>query len=245
MNDTHTARRTILERLRQAASRPDDRPQKGTAVAAGTRLDTEALVKEFTGRAVLAGAVVKQITDLGSAGNEAAAFMKELGFSSALLSAESIVARSGMGAALAAAGVTVSGQTDDEKAHRELCFACDAGITGAFAGIAETGTVVLPLGDGYSRLISHAPPAHIVLLPAADIVPDTHHFWARMADGRSYAEKRAADFGKPHAGVRGRPPARPAAIVFVTGPSLTADIALTTVRGIHGPGKLLILLIDR
>jgi L-lactate dehydrogenase complex protein LldG len=173
--------------------------------------------------------------------------MKELGFSSVILSAERIVAQSDIKETLAAAGFRVSVQGSDPASHRESSFDSDVGVTGALAGVAETGTVVLALGDGYSRLISHAPFAHVVLLPVRDIVTDTHHFWSLLTDQGLYTEKRTADFGKPptEADGQSRSQTRPPALAFVTGPSMTADIALTAVRGIHGPGKVLILLIDR
>jgi L-lactate dehydrogenase complex protein LldG len=247
MRETSAAREAILRKLRGSAGRPS-RPPRGETPKAGDRpLNTEALAKEFTDRAAFAGAVVKRIAGPGAAGAEAAAFMKEMGFSSALLSAERIVAESDIKAALSAAGLRVSVQGSDPASHRESSFGSDVGVTGALAGIAETGTVALCLGDGYSRLISLAPFAHVVLLPVRDIVADTHHFWSLMTDRGLYAEKREGDFGKkPATGspVRSKPGARPPAFTFVTGPSMTADIALTSVRGIHGPGKLLILLLD-
>lgn len=245
MSDTRAAREAILKRLRESAPRAADRTRASAKPRGGPPPDTETLAKEFTDRAVLAGAVVARVSGAGKSGAEAVAFMKELGFSSALLSAERVVAESGMKESLAAAGFRVSSQGDDPALHRESSFASDVGVTGAFCGIAETGTVVLPMGDGYSRLIAHAPFAHVVLLPVRDIVADTHGFWSLVADKGVYTQKRVSDFGKPPAGTAkaSGPRMKPPAFTFITGPSMTADIALTAVRGIHGPGKMLILLI--
>ena len=129
--------------------------------------------------------------------------MKELGFSSALLSAERIVLQSDIRDACCGRPSRIR-PGKRSASHRESSFASDVGVTGALAGIAETGTVVLALGDGYSRLISHAPFAHVVLLPVRDIVTDTHHFWSLVTDQGLYTEKRAADFGKPPNGADGQ-----------------------------------------
>jgi L-lactate utilization protein LutC len=239
MSETRASREAILKRLKESGGRPVARTVGNAKPEGRPPVDIETLVKEFSDRAVFAGAVVKRVPGIKKSGDEVVRFMNELGFSSALLSRERIVAESDLKETLAASGLRVSGDEIDPASHRESSFAADVGVTGALAGIAETGTVALALGDGYSRLISLAPFAHIVLLPVADIVTDTHHFWSLMTDRGLYAERRAADFGKPPAGVR------PPALTFITGPSMTADIALTAVRGIHGPGKMLILLIDR
>lgn len=247
MGDTRAAREAILKRLRESATRAAGKNRASAEPRSGAPAGTETLVKEFMERAVLAGAAVARVSGVGEAGAEAVAFMKEMGFSSALLSAERVVAESGIRESLATAGFRVTVQGDDPASHRETSFSSDVGVTGAFCGIAETGTVVLALGDGYSRLIAHAPFAHVVLLPVSDIVADTHGFWSLAADGGVYARKHAADFGKSpaYAGKTPGPRTGPPAFAFVTGPSMTADIALTAVRGIHGPGKQLIVLIDR
>jgi len=247
MNDTQAARQAILKRLKESAPCPFTQSRQEPTPTEDPTIGTETLVKEFSDHAVFAGAVVRRIPGLGRAGAGVVSFMKELGFSSALLSGERIVEASDIRAALVAAGLRVSVQGKDASVHRELSFASDAGITGALCGIAETGTVVLSLGGGYSRLISHAPFAHIVLLPVRDIVTDTHQFWSRVTDYGLYTERRASDFGEPKTNTRSRSrtSARPPSVVFVTGPSMTADIALTAIRGIHGPGKMLILLLDQ
>jgi L-lactate utilization protein LutC len=247
MSETRASRDAILKRLKESAPRSAARARDTGKPQARPSVDIESLVKDFSDHAVFAGAIVKRIPDTKKAGNEAVGFMKELGFSSALLSAERIVAQSDIKETLAAAGLRVSIQGSDPASHRESSFDSDVGFTGALAGVAETGTVVLALGDGYSRLISHAPFAHVVLLPVKDIVTDTHHFWSLMTDKGLYAERRTADFGKQptEADGRSRSQMGPPAIAFITGPSMTADIALTAVRGIHGPGKVLILLINR
>ena len=96
-------------------------------------------------------------------------------------------------------------------------------LTGAFAGIAETGTLMLLSGPGSPTTLNFLPEAHIVVLKTGDIVGAYEHAWSRL-------------------GAQGI--AMPRAINFITGPSRTADIEQTMQCGAHGPRHLHILLID-
>lgn len=92
------------------------------------------------------------------------------------------------------------------------------GITRATAAIAETGTIVLTDRDTSSRLAALAPWAHIVVLKRADIFPDIPAALAAL-------------------------PADPN-IIWVTGPSKTADVEGILIEGVHGPGVQAVLLVD-
>jgi L-lactate dehydrogenase complex protein LldG len=96
------------------------------------------------------------------------------------------------------------------------------GVTGAFAAIAETGTLVLAAGPETPASASLLPETHIAVVGANRIV-------AYMED--AFALAREA-FGQ-----------LPRAINFVSGPSRTADIDQTIVLGAHGPSRLHIVLI--
>ena len=96
------------------------------------------------------------------------------------------------------------------------------GITGAFAGIAETGSLMLHSGAATPAAGSLLPETHVALLPVSRIV-------ARMEDG--FALLRHAAGG---AWLRG--------VWFVSGPSRTADIEQTITLGAHGPYRVLIVL---
>jgi L-lactate dehydrogenase complex protein LldG len=87
------------------------------------------------------------------------------------------------------------------------------GITGAHAALVDTGTVVLVHGDGRGRLVSLLPPVHVALVPI----------------GRLHATLGELFVAEP-ALLRAS-----ANVVFVTGPSRTADIEMTLTRGVHGP----------
>ncbi len=110
----------------------------------------------------------------------------------------------------------------DRAAHLGGYLGLAAGLTGADAGLAESGSVVLSHGPGRPRLASLAPEVHIALLPASRIV-------------RSLAHLLAAD----PALVTGT-----ANLVVITGPSRTADIEQRLTIGVHGPRHIHVIVLD-
>ena len=95
------------------------------------------------------------------------------------------------------------------------------GITGAFCGIAETGTLMLLSGPATPATVSLLPETHIALLPVARLV-------AHMEDGWELLRKECGNM--------------PRAVNFVSGPSRTADIEQTVTLGAHGPYRVRIVL---
>lgn len=93
------------------------------------------------------------------------------------------------------------------------------GVCSAFRAVAETGTVVMHSRQG--RLAALLPPQQLVLVHAESVLPGLTELYRVIA----------AD---PH-------PA--AALVQVSGPSRTADIEMTLVTGVHGPGAVWVVLI--
>lgn len=95
------------------------------------------------------------------------------------------------------------------------------GITGATAGLADTGTLVLVSGPGRPRLTSLLPPVHIALLSVASILPDLPGLFAKYS---TLAQQGSN-------------------LILITGPSRTSDIELTPVWGVHGPKKVHVILV--
>ncbi|RMD60795.1 MAG: lactate utilization protein C, partial [Alphaproteobacteria bacterium] len=84
----------------------------------------------------------------------------------------------------------------------------EVSLTGAFAGIAETGTLMLHSGPQGPSTLNFLPDTHIVVLPAARIVGSYEDAWDRVR----------AVCGRGHL---------PRTVNFITGPSRTADIEQT------------------
>ncbi len=95
-----------------------------------------------------------------------------------------------------------------------------AGVTGALCGIAETGSVVLVHGAGQMLTASLLPEIHVAMLKTSQLLPTVASALIRPE--------------VPHA----------AAGVIISGPSRTADIEMTLTIGVHGPGELIVFLID-
>jgi L-lactate dehydrogenase complex protein LldG len=97
-------------------------------------------------------------------------------------------------------------------------------ITGAFAGIAETGTLVMTSGPEHPVSLNLLPDTHVVVLREADIVSGYEDVWGRLR----------ARYGKN---------AMPRTVNTITGPSRTGDIEQTIELGAHGPRRMHIVVV--
>ena len=97
-------------------------------------------------------------------------------------------------------------------------------ITGAFAGIAETGTVVMASGPDHPVSLNLLPDTHIVVLREGDIVSGYEDVWTRLRE--RYGKDRM-----------------PRTVNTITGPSRTGDIEQAMELGAHGPRRMHILVV--
>jgi L-lactate dehydrogenase complex protein LldG len=99
--------------------------------------------------------------------------------------------------------------------------AVDGVMTGATLAIAETGTVVLQNVAGQGRrAVTLVPDYHLCVVRVEDVVETVPEAMARL---------------QTTAGL---------ATTFVSGPSATADIEMTRIKGVHGPRFLDVILVD-
>lgn len=101
---------------------------------------------------------------------------------------------------------------------RESCAAAEIGITSADFALADTGTLVF-LSE--PRLVSLLPPKHIAIIDRAKIISGLDELFRRVPQPAELASS----------------------MVLITGPSRTADIEMRLVRGVHGPGEILVLIV--
>jgi L-lactate dehydrogenase complex protein LldG len=97
-------------------------------------------------------------------------------------------------------------------------------LSHAFAGVAESGTLVLLSGPDNPTTLNFLPDTHIVVVRAGDVAGDYEAVW------RAIRER----FGEA---------VLPRTVNFVTGPSRSADIEQTLILGAHGPRALHILVV--
>lgn len=101
----------------------------------------------------------------------------------------------------------------DEQGKAEI------GLTGCEAALAETGSLAMVGGPGRPRTPSLLPYVHVAVIRGQDMVLGMGEFFDR------YKARTVLPY-----------------VVFITGPSRTADIELSLTLGVHGPGKLIAIL---
>jgi L-lactate dehydrogenase complex protein LldG len=99
-----------------------------------------------------------------------------------------------------------------------------ASLSRATAAAAETGTLFLLSGRDNPTTLNFLPEAHTVLVAAADIAGSYEEAWDHMRDLLGEG-------------------ALPRSVNLISGPSRTADIEQTIVRGAHGPRRLHVLIV--
>jgi L-lactate dehydrogenase complex protein LldG len=114
-----------------------------------------------------------------------------------------------------------TGITDRDELQG-LCATVDIGITSADYALADTGTLVMLASPQEARLISLLPPAHIAVVPRSRILTGLDELFAILP----------------------RPAEQTSSMVLITGPSRTADIEQILVRGVHGPGKITVIIAE-
>lgn len=127
-------------------------------------------------------------------------------------------------------------QSGVEVLEPDLSFAADkrrqeihslaqaqAGLTGAQAALADTGTLVVPGGSGRSQLASLLPPVHLAVIPAEDIYPSMSAWLS------SSGEQSVRQFSR---------------LDLISGPSRTADIEMTLTIGVHGPARVIVFCLE-
>lgn len=100
------------------------------------------------------------------------------------------------------------------------------GLSAAFAGIAETGTLVLLSGPASPTTLALLPPTHVVVIPKSRIAATYEDVWKAV---RARGDEKGF---------------MPRAVNWITGPSRTADLEQTLLLGAHGPQRLHIVIVD-
>ena len=110
--------------------------------------------------------------------------------------------------------------TDGRREHQLTYGELDIGITGADAGLAESGSLVLVHGPGRPRMASLVPDIHVALLDV------------------TLLDRTLANWAHKHPALV----LETANLVLITGPSRTGDIEQELNLGVHGPRHLHVVM---
>jgi L-lactate dehydrogenase complex protein LldG len=143
---------------------------------------------------------------------------RERGGSSAVAvsTGDPVMERLGVAERLAVDGLDVL--SPDDVFWRERLAEAGVGVTGAVAALAASGSVGIACGPGAPRATSLVPPAHICLVLEGTMVED-------LAEGL----RRGSEL--------------PSNLVWVSGPSRSADLELVLTVGVHGPGSVDVIVV--
>ncbi len=107
----------------------------------------------------------------------------------------------------------------DEHLTNDEVEQVDGVVTAASCAIAESGTIVLHHEPSEGRrVVSLLPDWHLCVLRASQIVETLPEYFERCAEP-------------------------PVLSTFISGPSATADIEMTRIKGVHGPRFLSVLIV--
>ncbi len=99
-----------------------------------------------------------------------------------------------------------------------------ASVTRAFAGVAESGTILQVSGPDNPTTLNFLPEVHIVVLEASNIFASYEEAWTKLRDA----------FGEG---------LMPRTVNMISGPSRTGDIEQTIVRPAHGPKNMHVIVV--
>jgi L-lactate dehydrogenase complex protein LldG len=219
-----TAREEILSRLRSAP--PSEAvPRPAVPPLRELSWDRQTMIEKFAENIALQTGVVHRAADHRAAAESLTLIARQEGFRKVIASTDEVIRPLGLAGWGEKNGIEVRTASDyaDQKDYKQAVFCeVEAGITGVDCALAETGTLVLAHGKHQPRLVSLAPLAHVAVVPTDRLFI-------------SYETALEKIFGGE------KPP--PSQLTFVSGPSMSADIQAVSFRGMHGPGKVFVILI--
>jgi L-lactate dehydrogenase complex protein LldG len=112
----------------------------------------------------------------------------------------------------------VDWRVDHSLSHEQIEEA-EGVVTVSFCGVAESGTIVLHHSDAEGRrVLTLLPDWHLCVLRASQIVETLPEYFVRCTEP-------------------------PRLATYISGPSATADIEMTRIKGVHGPRFLSVVLV--
>lgn len=217
-------RNIILERLKKAPVREvPERPEMPPLAELG--MSQEELIEKFIQNLTEQSAVVHRVKAPSDLPNVLTDVIKEESISGMFVSEDPVISTLDVDSRAGSTGILLKKASEfhDSALYKEAVFnGVEAGLTGVDVAVAESGTLVISHSEKNARLISLAPITHIAAVPVKSLVPVFETAMEKILE-------------KGHL---------PSQLTFITGPSMTADIQATPFKGMHGPKRLIVLLLD-
>jgi L-lactate dehydrogenase complex protein LldG len=216
--DTSAARRAILDRIRQAQHR------SGAPGPSETQTVTDWLarrpvgpqptvgpdpVAHFEAQAARMSSTTERVAAMADVPAAVARYLAAHGLPSRAVCWNTVAILDWAGAGLA---------VEARRPHGDDLV----GISGVFAAIAETGTLMMASGPDTPASMHLLPETHVAIVPADRVV-------AHYEDGFGRARRELGQL--------------PRATNLVSGPSRTGDIEQTIVLGAHGPYRVHVVIV--
>lgn len=219
-----SAREEIIQKLKQAPAEPIA-PRPVLPPLAELSMTQEELVKRFTERLVEETGIVYRVKNYAEASAQLTEIAQAENLKKVMVSTDEVISQLNLSSWAANKGIKLMTPLDfaTRDSFKDAVFLeADAGITGADFAVAESGTLGIIHRKDQARLISLAPILHIAVVPIERLVPTYE-----IAITQVFADKNNL----------------PSQFVFITGPSMTGDIQGELFKGMHGPRKLIVILV--
>ncbi len=129
--------------------------------------------------------------------------------------------------AIEAEGIEIIQPDSHDEFRAEILSAAEGaqvGLTGVENAIAATGTLIVRTGAGRGRIPTVLAPVHLAVLSANQILPRLEN-WIAIQRTKGINNLRGS-----------------ANVCFISGPSRTGDIEMELILGVHGPGRVEVII---
>ncbi len=224
-----SSRETILNKLRSVRRPFDDapmRPQQYLNVTIQDDESPDALLARFTEELTLLKGEVYTVTGDEEARAKVMETLEQFEAKSILAWDFANIPVAGLESAIRASGIDIIQPDVHDEMRMEMLEAAAAaqvGITGADAAAATTGSLIFTTGPGKGRIPTVLPPVHVAIITLDQLLPRLES-WVAMQRSK------------------GLPLTNSANVAIISGPSKTGDIEMQMVLGVHGPGKVRVIV---
>ncbi len=184
---------------------------------------SENLIERFTSEVMKVGGEVCKVNNHLESIAKITEFITSSGLQTIMVSRESVIVENGYYSQMREKLRSSIKLEECSPGTTGNIFTVHASVIYAPGLIADTGTIVLKSSKDQPRSLALLPETVIVVASSSRLVRD-------MVTMTQWLEQEKILF-------------KTSAVTFVTGPSRTADIEKIIVKGVHGPGRLFIILV--